>query len=117
MGLDSKGRSEPGFDMHVFICGHSRPEDAVRPNCCSKNSLGILTELKKKVRDSGVKGIRVQKSGCLDFCENGISCVIYPMAEWYTIDGIEDIEILLERILIGTPAHKLEMKFDGELID
>ena len=39
------------------------------------------------------------------------------MAEWYTIDGKEDIETLLERILNGTPADKLEMKFDGELID
>ena len=39
------------------------------------------------------------------------------MAEWYTLDGKEDIEILLERILNGTRAHQIEMKFDGELID
>ena len=112
MGLDSKGRLEPGFDTHVFICGHSRSDDATRPNCCSKNSLGMLTELKKRVRDTGVKGIRVQKSGCLDFCENGISCVIYPMAEWYSLQGEKDIDTLLERILNGTPAPEIEMKIN-----
>ncbi len=117
MPSDSKGRIEPGFETHVFICGHSRNEGATRPDCCSKDSMGLLAELKKRVRESNIEGIRVQKSGCLDFCENGISCVIYPMAEWYTLDGKEDIEILLERILNGTPAHEIEMKFDGELID
>jgi (2Fe-2S) ferredoxin len=113
MGLDVKNNSKPGFDMHVFICGHSRPDDATRPNCCSKNSLGMLTELKKKVRESGVKGVRVQKSGCLDYCENGISCVIYPMAEWYSLQGEKDLEALLERIVNGTPAPQINMKIDG----
>ena len=112
MGLDSKGRSEPGFDMHVFICGHSRPEDAVRPNCCSKNSLGILTELKKKVRESGVKGIRVQKSGCLDFCENGISCVVYPEGTWYSLSGEENIPDLLHHLKSGKVAEHLKMNLE-----
>ena len=117
MGTGSKDNLEPGFDMHVFICGHSRPEDASRPNCFSKNSLGVLTELKKKVRDSGLKGIRVQKSGCLDYCEKGISCVIYPMSEWYSIEDEKDIEILFERIKNDTPAKEIKMKMDGELIE
>ena len=110
MTADSKGRIEPGFNTHVFICGHSRNEGATRPDCCSKDSLGLLTELKRRVRESNIEGIRVQKSGCLDFCENGISCVIYPEGEWYSLNGKEDIEPLLERILNGTPAHEIEMK-------
>ena len=113
MGTESNDNSEPGFDMHVFICVHSRSEDAVRPNCCSKNSLNLLTELKKKVRDAGVNGIRVQKSGCLDYCEKGISCVIYPMSEWYSLQGEKDLDILLERIVSGTPALEIRMKMDG----
>jgi|TARA_B100001559_G_C16222723_1_gene494186 (2Fe-2S) ferredoxin len=113
MGTESQDNLEPGFDMHVFICGHSRPENASRPNCCSRNSLSLLTELKKKVRDTGVKGVRVQKSGCLDYCENGISCVIYPMSEWYSLEGEKDLEILFERIVNGTPAQEIKMKIDG----
>ncbi|HJM66760.1 MAG TPA: (2Fe-2S) ferredoxin domain-containing protein [Candidatus Thalassarchaeaceae archaeon] len=112
MGTDSKGRTEPGFDMHVFVCGHSRTDEAARPNCCSQNSLELLSELKKRVRESGTSGIRVQKSGCLDFCENGISCVIYPMEEWYSLSGKGDLEPLLNRILQGIPAPQIKMDFD-----
>ena len=114
MGADSKGRLEPGFNTHVFICGHSRPDGATRPNCSSKNSLELLAELKKKVREANVEGIRVQKSGCLDFCENGVSCVIYPMGEWYSLGGKKDLDLLLNRILDESPAPTIKMDFDNE---
>ena len=117
MGSHSKENSDPGFPLHVLLCGHSRPEDATRPNCSSKNSLELLTKLKKKVRDTGIKGIRVQKSGCLDYCENGISCVVYPIAEWYSLDGEKDLEILFERIVNGSTAEEIKMKIDGEIIE
>ena len=79
--------------------------------------LSYLLELKKKVRDTGIKGIRVQKSGCLDYCENGISCVVYPIAEWYSLDGEKDLEILFERIVNGSTAEEIKMKIDGEIIE
>ena len=76
------------------------------------------SELKKKVRDTGVKGVRVQKSGCLDYCENGISCVIYPMSEWYSLEGEKDLEILFERIpaKITATAAVAAVKYNSQPI-
>ena len=112
MPSDSKGRIEPGFETHVFICGHSRNEGATRPDCCSKDSMGLLSELKKRVRESNVEGIRVQKSGCLDFCENGIACVVYPESIWYRLNTEIDINSLIQHLKDGTIDSTLVMEFE-----
>jgi (2Fe-2S) ferredoxin len=85
MALDAKGRSETGYRMHVFVCGHERPEGSARGCCMEKGSLDLMRELKMMAKDAGIDDVRVQKSGCLDFCENGPSCVIYPQGEWYKL--------------------------------
>ena len=90
MVKDPKGRNEPGYDRHVFICGHHRESGNPRGSCSSKNSLEVMRTLKIMAKKSGLNKVRVQKSGCLDFCENGISCVIYPEATWYTLDGSQE---------------------------
>ncbi len=90
MVQDPKGRGEPGFDKHVFICGHQRAPENPRESCNAKNSLEVIRTLKIMTKKAGLNEVRVQKSGCLDFCENGISCVIYPEATWYTLDGSQE---------------------------
>ena len=40
--------------------------------------------------------MRVNKAGCLDNCERGPSCVVYPEGTWYTLP---DDEVGLSRIL------------------
>ena len=89
MAKDPKGRAEPGYERHVFVCGHQRDADHPRGSCSAKNSLEVMRTLKMMAKKSGLSNVRVQKSGCLDFCENGISCVIYPEATWYRLDGSE----------------------------
>ena len=71
----------------------------------------MLTELKKKVRENGIKGIRVQKSGCLDFCENGPTCVIYPEGKWFKITE-ESIPKLIDFLEGGKlpSEHLLDLK-------
>ena len=114
MAKDPKGRTEPGFETHVFICSHSRPDDAVRPSCGPRGSLEIMTELKRRVKSTGIESIRVQKSGCLDHCENGISCVIYPDSEWYSIESEQDLDLILKRILDGSGAESILMNMEED---
>ena len=83
--MDPKGRTEPGYRMHAFICGHSRPEGSVRGCCTDKNSLDLMRQFKISTREKGILDVRVQKSGCLDFCEAGPTCVIYPSGDWFQI--------------------------------
>ena len=70
---------------HVFVCVNERDGNNPKGCCASKKSLEVMTQLKKVVKEHGIKDIRVNKSGCLGCCENGISCVIYPDGIWYTI--------------------------------
>ncbi len=86
MVKDAKGRLEPGYRMHAFVCGHERPESAVRGCCSAKGSIELMMELKRMAREAGLDDVRVQKSGCLDFCENGPTCVVYPQGEWFSLN-------------------------------
>ena len=50
---------------HVFVCVNERNERSPKGCCASKDSLEIMTQLKKLIKEKGVKDIRVNKSGCL----------------------------------------------------
>ena len=112
MAQDPKGREAPGYDRHVFICGHERPEGAARPSCRKRGSLELLSIIKAAAREEGLSNIRIQKSGCLDFCENGIACVVYPEGTWYRLNTELDIKSLIQHIKDGTTNHTLLMDFE-----
>ncbi len=72
----------------------------------SKNSLELMVKLKTMAKNSGLVNIRVQKSGCLDQCESGPSCVIYPEGIWYKLTE-ESLEIILnEHLIKGNAVEK-----------
>ena len=112
MPVDPKGRDVPGYKRHVFICGHERPEGAARPSCKKRGSLELLSAIKLAAREQGVKNIRIQKSGCLDFCENGIACVVYPEGTWYRLQSDIDLQSLVRHIENGTIDSALQMTFE-----
>ena len=103
---------EPGYDRHVFICAHERPPGSSRGCCREKGSLELMSAIKRAAKAEGIPNIRVQKSGCLNFCEHGISCVVYPEGVWYTLTGEADIPAILEHLRTGTVAPHLLMKLE-----
>lgn len=56
--------------------------------------------MKTRIKELGLKNIRVNKAGCLDQCEQGPAVVIYPEGAWYSIKTIEDAEALIQDHLI-----------------
>lgn len=97
------------FRHHMFICAHERPVDGARECCAAKGSLELMKAIKTAAKAEGIANIRVQKSGCLSNCENGISCVVYPEGVWYTLTGKENIPDLIEHLRSGTVATHLLM--------
>ena len=98
------------FRLHAFVCTNQRDPTKTRECCASKNSLDIMTRLKRAVRAAGIKDVRVNKSGCLDKCEYGISCVVYPDGIWYTIpDDDAGIADIVEHLAGGKVAEKYLM--------
>ena len=49
-----------GYSRHVFICGHQRPEGAVKPNCFDRGSIDYMKSLKLAAIKAGLSDIRVQ---------------------------------------------------------
>ncbi|MAT48423.1 MAG: ferredoxin [Euryarchaeota archaeon] len=98
--------SNQKFERHVFVCSHERDKNSQRGCCMSKNSLELMVKLKTMAKNSGLVNIRVQKSGCLDQCESGPSCVIYPEGIWYKLTE-ESLEIILnEHLIKGNAVEK-----------
>tara|TARA_B100000029_G_scaffold448278_1_gene470686 strand:- start:35 stop:259 length:225 start_codon:yes stop_codon:yes gene_type:complete len=67
----------------------------------------IMTRLKRAARQAGLEDVRVNKSGCLDKCEKGPSCVVYPEGTWYSLpDDEEGLEDILRHIKGEKPSQE-----------
>ena len=59
---------------------------------------------------AGQGKVRVNKAGCLDRCEQGPVCVVYPEGIWYTYIDEEDVdEIIDSHIVNGVPVERLKL--------
>ncbi len=74
----------PKPKRHVFVCTNERPEGHPRGCCKAKGAEALLQGLKSEAARLGIQQeIRIQKSGCLDVCEQGPALVVYPEGVWY----------------------------------
>ena len=83
------------YDYHVFFCTNVRSSGHPRGCCASKGSLKLRNIMKAKVKQLGIKRVRVNVAGCLDRCEEGPSVVIYPEGAWYSVKTVADVEYLI----------------------
>ena len=98
------------FRMHVFVCTNERSPESPRGCCAAKNSFEILTRLKRAAKAEGLKDVRVNKAGCLDNCESGPSCVVYPEGTWYTLpEDDEGMGRILQHLAGGDVASEYLM--------
>ena len=59
---------------------------------------------------TGEGKVRVNKAGCLDRCEQGPVCVVYPEGTWYTYIDEEDVdEIIDSHIINNIPVDRLKI--------
>ena len=84
------------FDFHLLICTNER---ATGESCGQKGAQKLVEELKPwlkaELHKLGKDGRgRINKSGCLGRCGEGITCVAYPTGEWLTDVKVDDIDKL-----------------------
>jgi len=101
------------YQRHLFICVNDRGEGAERPSCNRCGAERVLAHAKAKAQEMGITGagrVRVQKSGCLDRCEEGPVCVVYPEGVWYTWVDEEDLDEIIEsRLVNGVSVERLKI--------
>ena len=101
------------YERHIFFCVNNRGAGADRPSCDLCGSSQMRDYAKKKVSEMGLTGpgkLRVNQAGCLDRCEEGPTCVVYPEGVWYTYVDEDDIDEIIESHLVnGKPVERLKI--------
>ncbi|PWU16784.1 MAG: ferredoxin [Bdellovibrio sp.] len=85
---------------HLFICTNSPHKEG---KCGHRGSERLRQSLKQRCRqefgDSGE--YRVNSSGCLGPCENGINAVLYPEGRWFHHLTPDDVDSLFEAMKVA----------------
>ncbi len=101
------------YQRHIFFCVNDRGPDSDRPSCNRCGSAKIREYAKQKIKALGMSGagkIRVNQSGCLDRCEEGPVCVVYPEGVWYTYVDESDVDDIIEsHLLNGKVVERLKI--------
>ena len=103
----------PYYQKHLFFCTNDRGKGADRPSCNQCGSAKLREYAKARIKQMGLSGqgkVRVNTSGCLDRCEEGPVCVVYPEGVWYTYIDEQDVdEIIDSHIVNDTPVERLKI--------
>ncbi len=99
------------YERHVFFCLNERENGAA---CCGGHHAAAMQQHAKsrvKALDLNGKGhIRINKSGCLDRCNEGPCIVVYPEGVWYTYVDVHDIDEIVDRHLVkGEVVERLRI--------
>jgi (2Fe-2S) ferredoxin len=101
------------YERHIFFCTNDRGTGAERPSCNQCGSAELRDYAKRHMKKMGLTGegkVRVNKSGCLDRCEEGPVCVVYPEAVWYTYVDEDDIDEIIDSHLVhGKTVKRLKI--------
>ncbi len=101
------------YKRHIFFCINDRGADSERSSCNQCGSAELRDYAKKRMKEMDLTGkgkVRVNKSGCLDRCEEGPACVVYPEAVWYTYVDETDIDEIIDSHLVnGIPVERLKI--------
>jgi len=97
------------YQRHAFFCtsGKTCPQKAPVED--------LIGFFRQEIKKRGLnKEIRVNKSGCLDWCQEGPVMVVYPEGVWYAGLKAEDLpEILEEHLINGRPVERLVARREG----
>lgn len=101
------------YARHIFFCCNQREPGAIRPCCNAAGGEAMRARAKARVKELGLDGpggVRVNKAGCMDRCEEGPVAVVYPEGVWYRYSGPEDVdEIVEEHLRHGRPVDRLKI--------
>lgn len=92
------------YEHHIFFCLNQRDAGATRPCCAASGAEAAFEHCKKAVKKLDLAGagkVRVNRAGCLDRCEEGPVCVVYPEGVWYTYVDQSDIDDIVQSHLLG----------------
>lgn len=81
---------------HVFVCTNEKKGES----CGEKGGAKLRSRVKDLSKEHPEwKGqVRINSSGCLGRCEEGIVAVVYPQGKWLTGLESKDENVLIEAV-------------------
>ena len=99
------------YKHHLFFCLNERTNGEAC--CASQGAQAAFDHCKSRVKAAGLAGpggVRVNKAGCMDRCDEGPIIVVYPEEIWYHYVDKEDIEeIIQEHLVQGRVVERLKI--------
>ncbi len=90
------------FRYHVFACTNKRTDGHPRGSCIDRNAEEILSMFREELKLHDIpQPFWINKSGCLDACEEGPVFAIYPDGVYYRIQSREDVRRIVKEHLSG----------------
>lgn len=87
------------YKAHLFICTNKKEGK----ECCADKNAGVLREeLKGWAKVKFGNKVRINNSGCLDRCSEGITAVLYPQNKWFThltTDSVAELKAVIEEAM------------------
>lgn len=89
----------PNFKLHAFICTTCQHRDQNGRLSDPEQTMEMRGRIKKWASEKfGKDKVRINSSGCLGMCENGIACAIYPHNVWLTDLSHNDDQVIQNKI-------------------
>lgn len=99
------------YRYHVFFCINQR--DDGRACCADRGAVAVQEYAKQRIKALDLSGkgkVRINKSGCLDRCEEGPCIAVYPEGTWYTYVDQHDIDEIIDSHLVkGKVVERLKI--------
>lgn len=88
------------FRYHVFACTNKRDPAHPRGSCQARNAEEILSMFRAELKLANIpQPFRINKSGCLDACEEGPVFAVYPDGVYYRLTSQEDVRRVVKEHL------------------
>lgn len=102
----------PKPSIQILVCTNEREPGARKPSCGPRGGLEVYRRFKDRVKELGVRDhVMVNRTGCLKHCSRGVTVAIWPYNLWYARVGLDDVDEILERSVLGEgqPVERLTM--------
>jgi (2Fe-2S) ferredoxin len=100
----------PFYRAHMFCCTNQRPAGHEAGCCASKGGERLRNYMKRRAKEMGLDGVRINGAGCLGRCDKGPTVVIYPEGIWYSPKNEADCdEILVQHMQRGAIVERLKI--------
>lgn len=88
--------ADKNLKAHLFVCTNEKKGSY----CGDKGGAKLRSRVKDRSKENpDWKGqVRINSSGCLGRCEDGIVAVLYPSNQWFTNLDSKDDDVLVEAV-------------------